>query len=88
MLSYKNIPEGVSSAPADVQRKMNECLRGIEGAIGYIDNVYVTGKTNEEHRANLEKVRARLQECGLRINKEKSNFFQTKIEVLGFVIDK
>ncbi|XP_071642239.1 uncharacterized protein [Temnothorax longispinosus] len=55
LFRYKNIPEGVSPAPADVQKKMDECLRGIDGAIAYLDNIYVTGRTKEEHKANLEK---------------------------------
>ncbi|XP_029156062.1 uncharacterized protein K02A2.6-like [Nylanderia fulva] len=88
LFRYKNIPEGVSPAPADVQRKMDECLRGINSVITYIDNVYVTGKTEEEHMANLLLVCKRLQECGLRVNKHKSKFFQNKIEILGFVIDR
>lgn len=88
LFRYKNIPEGVSPAPSDVQRKMDECLRGIDSVITYIDNVYVTRKTEEEHRKNLLSVCERLQECGLRVNKHKSKFFQDKIEILGFVIDK
>lgn len=88
LFKYKRIPEGVLPAAADVQRKMDECLRGINGAIAYLDNIYVTGRDEIEHKANLEKVCARLQECGLRINKEKSKFMQSKIEVLVFVIDK
>lgn len=31
----ENIPEGISPAPADVQRKMDECLASINGAIVY-----------------------------------------------------
>lgn len=88
LFRYKSIPEGIAPAPADVQRKMDECLAGIDGVIAYIDNIYVTGTTSEEHMENLEKVFARLQECGLRINIEKCHFMQEKLEVLGFVIDK
>lgn len=67
---------------------MDECLRGIEGAIAYLDNIYVTGQTEKEHIKNLQNVCARLQECGLRVNKEKCKIMQEKIEVLGYVIDK
>lgn len=88
LFRYTKIPEGVSPAPADVQKKMDECLRGIKGTIAYIDNIYVTGKTDEEHLENLNKVCERLQECGLRLNKDKCKFMQKKLEVLGFVINK
>ena len=75
LFRYKNIPGGVSPAPADVQRKIDECLRGIDSAIAYLDNIYVTGRTEVEHKSNLEKVCERLQECGLKVNKEKSKLF-------------
>ena len=88
LFQYTKIPEGVSPAPADIQRKMDECLRGIDGVITYIDNIYVTGKTDEEHVENLRKVCMRLQECGLKLNKGKCKFLQEKLEVLGFVINK
>ena len=88
LFRYTKIPEGVSPAPADVQRKMDECLRGIDSAISYLDNIYVTGKTDEEHLNNLHKVCNRLQACGLRLNKEKCHFMKDKLEVLGYVIDK
>ncbi|XP_048513423.1 uncharacterized protein LOC125501460 [Athalia rosae] len=85
---YKKIPEGIAPAPADVQKKMDECLAGINGTISYIDNIYVTGRTNEEHIKNLEAVCARLQKCGLRVNVDKSKFMQDKLDVLGYAIDK
>ncbi len=88
LLKYTKIPEGVSPAPADVQKKMDECLRGIDYVIAYLDNVYVTGKTDEEHIKNLEKVCGRLQECGLRLNNGKCRIMKKRLEVLGFVIDK
>ena len=88
LFSYKRIPEGVAIAPAEVQKKIDDCLIGIDYTIAYLDNIYVTGRTDKEHMENLEKVCARLQECGLRLNKKKCKFLQKKIEVLGFVIDK
>lgn len=32
---YTKIPEGASPAPADIQRKIDECLRGIDVVIAY-----------------------------------------------------
>ncbi|XP_015189778.1 PREDICTED: uncharacterized protein LOC107073602 [Polistes dominula] len=84
---YKKIPEGVSLAPADVQRKMDKCLRGIDGVIAYIDNIYIMGYTKGENIERTEKVCERIIECGLKLNK-KCKFLQESIEVLGLVIDK
>ncbi|KAL7297103.1 hypothetical protein TKK_0009525 [Trichogramma kaykai] len=87
LYQYTKIPEGVSPAPADVQRKIDECLRGINGAIAYLDNIYVTGKTKAEHMKNLEMVCERLVDCNLRLNLKKCYFMVPKLEVLGYVID-
>ena len=71
LFRYTRIPERILTIPADIQRKMDECLAGIVGTIAYLDNIYVTGRTAEEHRENLEKVCCRLQECNLRLNIKK-----------------
>lgn len=88
LFRYTKIPEGIAPAPADVQQKMDECLAGISGTITYIDNIYITGRNNEEHLRNLRAVCERLQNCNLRINTDKSKFMQDKLDVLGYVIDK
>ena len=67
---------------------MGEWLQGILGVIRYLDNIFVTGRTNEEHFENLRKVCRRLEERGLRLNKDKCEFLKNSIEVLGYVIDK
>jgi len=56
---------------------MDECLNGLKGVIAYLDNIYVTGKTDEEHLQNLHKVCQRLQDCGLRLNKSKCFFMKS-----------
>ncbi|XP_076301543.1 uncharacterized protein LOC143219479 [Lasioglossum baleicum] len=88
LFRYTKVPEGVSPSPSDIQKKLDECLRGIDHVIAYLDNIYVTGKTDEEHKENLERVCARLQKCGLRLNQAKCKYMQDRIEVLGYVIDK
>ncbi|XP_046608775.1 uncharacterized protein K02A2.6-like [Neodiprion virginianus] len=84
---YTKLQEGIASAPANVQKKMDECLRGIEGTIAYIDNIYIMGRNKEECSERTEKVLDRLKENGLKLNK-KCKFLNERIEVLGFVIDK
>jgi len=85
---YTKMTEGTASAPAEFQNIINECLQGIPNTIAYLDNIYVTGKTDEEHSDNLRKVCERLENCGLRLNANKCDFIKNRIEVLGFVIDK
>ena len=51
---YTRLPFGVASALAVFQKTMDTILQGIRGVICYIDDVLVTGKTQEEHVRNLE----------------------------------
>jgi hypothetical protein len=46
---FKRIPFGISSAPEVFQRTMESILQGIEGVVCYMDDVVVSGDTEEEH---------------------------------------
>ena len=80
--------EGIASAPGEFQHIMDECVQGIPGMLAYMDNLFVTGKTQDEDVKNLLLVCERLTERGLCLNKNKCEFMKEKIEVLGFVITK
>ncbi|XP_043282539.1 uncharacterized protein K02A2.6-like [Venturia canescens] len=85
---YTKMTEGIASGPGDFQRKIEQCLAGISGAIPYLDNIFCTGKTDEEHLKTLNAVCKRLEECGFKVNINKCDFFKEKLDILGFVIDK
>lgn len=85
LFRYTKMTEGTTPAPGEFQQIMNKCLQGIPNTIAYLDNIFVTGRTNEEHVENLRKVCKRLEESGLKLNKEKCDFMKQRIEVLGFV---
>lgn len=71
LFRYTKIGEGVNFGPEEFQKIMDDCLRDIEGAIAYLDNIFVTGRTEKEHIEVLEKLCKRMQECGFRLNKSK-----------------
>ena len=50
----------MSLAPRIFQREMESLLGDIPGVVFYIDNILITGRTNEEHLAALEEVLKRL----------------------------
>lgn len=85
---YTKITEGIASGPGDFQRKIEQCLAGIDGPIPYLDNIFCTGKTDEEHLEVLNAVFKRLEDSGFKININKCDFFKERLDILGFVIDK
>ncbi len=66
---------------------MDTILQGIPHVICYIDDILVTGATEEEHLCNLEAVLEKLKKHGIRAKKEKCLFLQDKVEYLGHVLD-
>ncbi|UYV73598.1 K02A2.6-like [Cordylochernes scorpioides] len=54
----------------------------------YLDDIIITGESEADHLRNLEAVLNRLNEYGLKANRENCNFFQESLEYCGHVIDK
>ena len=52
---YKRLPFGVASAPAVFQKTMDVALQGLPKVICYLDDILVTGTSEEEHLENVEK---------------------------------
>ncbi len=82
------LPFGVSSAPAIFQRCMENLLRGCKNVAIYIDDILITGPTQEEHLKTLEKVLSILDEANVRLNYDKCQFLRSQVEYLGYVIDE
>ena len=66
LYEFLRLPFGVSSAPALFQRTMDSILQGLPFVICYLDDILVSGRTTEEHLANLEEVFRRLKHHGIR----------------------
>ena len=53
----------------------------------YFDDLLVlTMDSFEDHLEMLELVLTKLQQAGLRVNKEKSNFYKDTVEYLGYLL--
>ena len=78
----------VASAPAIWQRSMGQILQGIPGVHCILDDMIMTGQNYTEHLQNLESVFDQLQKYNLKVNLEKCQFLQEKVEFCGHQIDK
>ena len=86
LFSYNRLPFGISSAPSIFQRVMDTLLQGIPGVCVYLDDILITGGSDEEHLARLSEVLRRLVESGMRLKREKCSFLLHSVEYLGHVI--
>ena len=77
MYHYKQLPFGVSSAPATFQRIMDQLLQRVKFTVCCLDDIVISGGSPEEHLAILEGVFGRLQEHGIRLNPA-SAFFSSR----------
>ena len=62
---------------------MEGILQGISGVSVYFDDIFVTGKTEQDHLRNLEKVLQCLNQAGLRLKWAKCAFMLSSVEYLG-----
>ena len=85
---YTRLPYGVSSAPGIFQRLMETVLQGIPNVIVYIDDILITGATEDEHLKTLSLVLERLERAGFRARKAKCSFMQPSVTYLGHRIDQ
>ena len=74
---FKRTPFGLSQAPAYFQLLIDKVLMGCSGfAMGYLDNIIIFSKTEEEHLQHLEEIFIRLCKFGLKMKREKCSFFK------------
>ncbi|XP_044175358.1 uncharacterized protein K02A2.6-like [Acropora millepora] len=88
LYQYKRLVYGIASAPALWQKAVDQVLQGIPDTQCYIDDIIVTGKNDQEHCENLDKVMTCLENAGLKLNKTKCDFMKDEIEYCGHVINK
>ena len=87
LFKYHRLPFGVSTAPSIFQRCMDSVLQGLEGVVAFIDDILVTGETEEEHLQNLDEALQRLEEADFTLKNIKCSFMQPEIDFLGYHID-
>ena len=88
LFQFTRLPYGVSSAPGIFQRTMEALLQDIPAVMVYIDDILITGKSEEEHLETLQRVLVRLEESGLKLKRSKCLLMPPSVTYLGHKIDK
>ena len=86
---FKRTPFGLSQAPAYFQLLIDKVLMGCSSfAMGYLDDIIIFSKTEEEHLQHLEEIFVRLPKFGLKMKREKCSFFKKCIQYLGHLVSE
>ena len=86
LFQYRRLPFGIASAPAIFQRAIENILQRIPGVLCFIDDILVTGTSDQEHLERLEEVFKRLEARNLRVKRKKSYFLRDMVYYLGYCI--
>ena len=86
---FKRTPFGLSQAPAYFQLLIDQVLMGCgEFAMGYLDDIIVFSKSEEEHLQHLEEIFKRLRHFDLKMKRQKSSFFKKHIQYVGHLVSE
>ena len=77
---------GLAQAPAYFQRLVNEVLRGLPFAFGYLDDILVFSPDMETHLKHVRQLFDRLREADLKLKESKCNFLKAHVQYLGHLI--
>ena len=66
---------------------MEQVLQEVPKTQCLLDDIIVTGATEDEHLRIIREVLARLDQYGMTLNKAKCAFFKSQIEFCGHLID-
>ena len=86
LFRYTRLPYGVSTAPTIFQSVMDRILQGLPVAC-YLDDILIATKTEEEHDKLLDQTLQRLEKAGIRLRREKCEFYAKELQYLGHCIN-
>ena len=83
---FKVCPFGLAQAPAYFQRLVNEVLRELPFAFGYLDDILIFSPDMDTHLKHVRQLFDRLREVDLKLKESKCNFLKAHVQYLGHLI--
>lgn len=87
---FCRLPFGLRNAPSIFQRAIDDVLREVIGKYChvYVDDIIIYSPDGESHLKHIDSILRKLENAGMRISPEKSKFFKSQVEFLGFIVSE
>lgn len=87
---FCRLPFGLKNAPSIFQRAIDDILREKIGksCFVYVDDVIIYSESKEQHIKDIDWVLKSLHDANMRVSVDKSKFFKTETEYLGFIVSR
>lgn len=91
---YLRLPFGISTAMEIFQKRMLEVTSGLKGVYVLADDMLVVGygetecDAQKDHDKNLKQLMNRLNECNVKLNKDKVKLCKKEIKFYGHILTK
>ena len=86
LFEYVRMPFGLRNSAQTFQRFIDVVLRGLPFCFAYIDDLLIASPDEASHQHHLHQVFTRLQDYGVQVNVEKSEFGVSSLTFLGHTV--
>jgi len=80
---FVRMPFGLRNSAQTFQRFMDSITADLDDVFVYLDDILVASSDAQQHEVGLKRLFCRLDEHGLVLNPEKSEFGKTELQFLG-----